>query len=124
MKQIRGLYHRWARSGPVRASGNPLIRLAARRGLPAADDLVTADAQIAVLAPHVDAAFYASWYGIAADPVRDYLVHGWRAGRDPRPDFDSAAYLARHPHIARAGINPLLHALARRRGGAGGEGEA
>ena len=79
---------------------------------------------IAVLAPHVDAAFYASWYGIAADPVRDYLVHGWRAGRDPRPDFDSAAYLARHPHIARAGINPLLHALARRRGGASGEGEA
>ncbi|MGF6582359.1 hypothetical protein ABID82_007213, partial [Methylobacterium sp. PvP062] len=41
---------------------------------------------IAVLSPHVDAAFYASWYGIAADPVRDYLVHGWRAGRDPRPD--------------------------------------
>ncbi|SEP32142.1 hypothetical protein SAMN02799625_05486, partial [Methylobacterium sp. UNC300MFChir4.1] len=112
MKQIRGLYHRWARSGPVRASGNPLIRLAARRGLPAADDLVTADAQVAALAPHFDTAFYASWYGITADPVRDYLVHGWRAGRDPRPDFDSAAYLAAHPHLARAGINPLLHALA------------
>ncbi|MBP2493705.1 MULTISPECIES: glycosyltransferase [Methylobacterium] len=124
MKRIRGLYHRWARSGPVRASGNPLIRLAARRGLPAADDLVTADAQIAVLAPHFDTAFYASWYGIAADPVRDYLVHGWRAGRDPRPDFDSAAYLAAHPHLARAGINPLLHALARRRAGREGEGEA
>ncbi|MBY0254352.1 MAG: glycosyl transferase, partial [Methylobacterium organophilum] len=124
MKQIRGLYHRWARSGPVRASGNPLIRLAARRGLAAADDLVTADAQIAALAAHVDAAFYASWYGITADPVRDYLVHGWRAGRDPRSDFDSAAYLAAHPHLARAGINPLLHALARRRGGASGEAAA
>ena len=56
--------------------------------------------------------------------MRDYLVHGWRAGRDPRPDFDSAAYLAAHPHIARAGINPLLHALARRRAGREGEGEA
>jgi hypothetical protein len=98
-----------------RVRGNRLIRLAVRRGLPAANDLVTADAQIATLAPHVDAAFYASWYGITADPVRDYLVHGWREGRDPRPDFDSAAYLADRPYLARAGINPFLHALTRRR---------
>ncbi|MFF9600602.1 glycosyl transferase, partial [Methylobacterium fujisawaense] len=104
--------------------GNPLIRLAVRRGLPAANDLVTADAQIATLAPHVDAAFYASWYGITADPVRDYLVHGWREGRDPRPDFDSAAYLADRPYLARAGINPFLHALTRRRARAGGAGGA
>ncbi|SFV15617.1 hypothetical protein SAMN02799643_06360, partial [Methylobacterium sp. UNCCL125] len=104
-----------------RVRGNPLIRLAVRRGLPAANDLVTADAQIATLAPHVDAAFYASWYGITADPVRDYLVHGWREGRDPRPDFDSAAYLADRPYLARAGINPFLHALTRRRARAGGE---
>ncbi|KAA0122976.1 hypothetical protein CIW48_16225, partial [Methylobacterium sp. P1-11] len=70
---------------------------------------------VSAMAPHFDAAFYASWYGITADPVRDYLVHGWRAGRDPRPDFDSAAYLAHRPDLARAGINPFLHALARRR---------
>ncbi|MCJ2103160.1 hypothetical protein, partial [Methylobacterium sp. E-046] len=48
---------------------------------------------VAALAPYFDADFYASWYGITADPVRDYLVHGWREGRDPRPDFSSAAYL-------------------------------
>ncbi|WP_426315281.1 glycosyltransferase [Methylobacterium fujisawaense] len=77
---------------------------------------------IGALAPHVDAAFYASWYGITADPVRDYLVRGWREGRDPRPDFDSAAYLADRPYLARAGINPFLHALTRRRARAGGEG--
>ena len=123
MKQLVSLTHRKL-AGIAFAIGKPLGRLTRRGGLPAANDLATAEAQIAVLALHVDAAFYASWYGIAADPVRDYLVHGWRAGRDPRPDFDSAAYLARHPHIARAGINPLLHALARRRGGASGEGEA
>ncbi|MCJ2103752.1 hypothetical protein MKK82_33590, partial [Methylobacterium sp. E-046] len=79
------------------------------------------------LAPYFDADFYASWYGITADPVRDYLVHGWREGRDPRPDFSSAAYLAARPHLARAGINPFLHDLARRRGKAGrswsGQGE-
>ncbi len=115
MKKLYGLYARWAGTGSVRASRNPLVRLAARGGLPAATDLATAEAQIAALAPYVDADFYASWYGITADPVRDYLVQGWRAGRDPRPDFSTAEYLARHPHLARAGINPFLHFLARRR---------
>ncbi|MCJ2048883.1 hypothetical protein [Methylobacterium sp. J-070] len=70
---------------------------------------------VAALEPHFDAGFYASWYGITADPVRDYLVQGWRAGRDPRADFASADYLAARPYLARAGINPFLHALARRR---------
>ena len=76
MKKLYGLYARWAGTGSVRASRNPLVRLAARGGLPAATDLATAEAQIAALAPYVDADFYASWYGITADPVRDYLVPG------------------------------------------------
>ncbi|MBE7248130.1 MAG: glycosyltransferase, partial [Actinomycetospora chiangmaiensis] len=71
---------------------------------------------IAALTPHLDTAFYATWYGITADPVRDFLVYGWRAGRDPRPDFSCAAYLEAHPHLARAGINPFLHALVRHAG--------
>ncbi|SDO69659.1 hypothetical protein SAMN05216360_1395, partial [Methylobacterium phyllostachyos] len=108
MTRLYGLYHRWAGASAVRASRNPLIRILARGGLPPADDLATADAQIAALTPHFDAAFYATWYGITADPVRDYLVTGWRQGRDPRPDFASADYLAAHPHLARAGINPFL----------------
>ncbi|WP_373323955.1 hypothetical protein, partial [Methylobacterium tardum] len=82
MRTLYGLYLRWAGTGSVRASSNPLVRLAARGGLPAANDLATAEAQIAALAPSFDAGFYASWYGITADPVRDYLVQGWREGRD------------------------------------------
>ncbi|WP_246693889.1 glycosyltransferase, partial [Methylobacterium sp. WL18] len=81
-----------------------------------ATDLTSAAQQIAVLEPHFDASFYASWYGITADPVRDYLVHGWREGRDPRPDFSSAYYLTERPYLARAGINPFLHFLTSRRG--------
>ncbi|TXN45613.1 glycosyl transferase, partial [Methylobacterium sp. WL18] len=64
---------------------------------------------VAALEPHVDAGFYASWYGITVDPVRDYLTVGWRAGRDPRPDFSTADYLAARPYLAAAGINPFLH---------------
>ncbi|MHB2207718.1 glycosyltransferase [Methylobacterium sp. CM6257] len=71
---------------------------------------------IAALAPYFDAGFYASWYGITADPVRDYLVQGWREGRDPRPDFSSADYLAARPYLAEAGINPFLHFLTAQRG--------
>ncbi|MGT2478425.1 hypothetical protein ACU4GR_04890 [Methylobacterium oryzae CBMB20] len=60
--------------------------------------------------------FYASWYGITADPVRDYLGAGLARGpRSATRLLLRRAYLARHPHLARAGINPFLHFLARRR---------
>ena len=78
----RGPVARW-----VRAGGAPLLARLTGPALPPADDLASADAQIAALTPHLDTAFYATWYGITADPVRDFLVHGWRQGRDPRPDF-------------------------------------
>ncbi|MCJ2054900.1 hypothetical protein [Methylobacterium sp. J-070] len=99
----------------IRAGSNAVAILAGPRGLLPANDITSAADQIAALAPFFDAGFYASWYGITADPVRDYLVQGWRAGRDPRADFASADYLAARPYLARAGINPFLHALARRR---------
>ena len=109
MKTLYGLYHSWAGSAGARSSRNPLVRLAARGGLPPANDLTSAAEQIAALEPYVDAGFYASWYGITVDPVRDYLVLGWREGRDPRPDFSTADYLAARPYLAAAGINPFLH---------------
>ncbi|MCJ2099413.1 hypothetical protein, partial [Methylobacterium sp. E-046] len=93
MKTPFDLYRGWAGETRARASFNPLIRIMARDRLPPACDVVSAEEQTAALAPYFDADFYASWYGITADPVRDYLVHGWREGRDPRPDFSSAAYL-------------------------------
>ncbi|WP_238294238.1 hypothetical protein, partial [Methylobacterium longum] len=94
MKKLYGLYWSLASVGLIRASSNAVAILAGPKGLLPANDITSAADQIAVLAPYFDADFYASWYGITADPVRDYLVHGWREGRDPRPDFSSAAYLA------------------------------
>ncbi len=120
MTRLKALSPRIPVSRWVRARGAPLLARLAGSALPPAHDLASAEAQIAALAPHLDTAFYASWYGITADPVRDFLVHGWRAGRDPRPDFSCAAYLAAHPYLARAGINPFLHALARRAGSLAG----
>jgi glycosyltransferase involved in cell wall biosynthesis len=38
-----------------------------------------------------------------------YLVEGWRRGYNPSPGFHTAYYLDRHPDVARAGMNPLLH---------------
>ena len=69
----------------------------------------------------VDQAWYLAQYpDVAAagmDPVVHYLKHGWREGRDPRPDFSTVAYLALNGDVARSGQNPLIHYL--RAGGRG-----
>ncbi|MCJ2094247.1 glycosyltransferase, partial [Methylobacterium sp. J-072] len=120
MKTLYGLYYSWVGSAFVRLSRNPLIQLAANGSLPPASDIASAAEQIAALEPYVDAGFYASWYGITRDHVRDYLTVGWREGRDPRPDFATADYLVARPYLARAGINPFLHWVTaqRAKGGA------
>jgi 4-hydroxybenzoate polyprenyltransferase len=63
----------------------------------------------------VDGAWYlATNPDVAAaglDPVRHYLEHGWREGRDPRPDFSTLNYLADHEEVARARQNPFIHYL-------------
>lgn len=43
------------------------------------------------------------------DPLRHYIRHGWREGRNPGPLFDTNWYLKQNPDVARAGINPLYH---------------
>ncbi|EIZ86473.1 glycosyl transferase family protein [Methylobacterium sp. GXF4] len=109
---LDGLFHRWAGAPGTRASHNPLVRLAARGGLPRATDPTAEADQLALFAPHFDAAFYASWYGIGGEAaLRDYLRTGWRQGRDPRPDFSTAEYLAARPFLQRADINPFVHYL-------------
>jgi hypothetical protein len=42
-------------------------------------------------------------------PVKHYLDHGWREGRNPSPRFNNNAYLSDYPDVASAGICPLLH---------------
>lgn len=63
--------------------------------------------------------FHAAWYlrrypdvaAKGADPLRHYLLHGFREGRNPHPFFASRWYLAHSPDVAAAGINPLVHYL-------------
>lgn len=43
------------------------------------------------------------------DPVQHYLRDGWKSGMNPSPDFDANYYLATHPDVLKAGINPLVH---------------
>ena len=46
-----------------------------------------------------------------ASPLQDYLVDGFRHGRNPGPLFDGEDYLGRYPDVRAAGVNPLLHFL-------------
>ena len=43
------------------------------------------------------------------DPMRHYLEHGWREGRDPCESFSTQGYLAHNPDVRAAGVNPLVH---------------
>lgn len=43
------------------------------------------------------------------DPIRHYVTHGFKEGRDPHPLFDTDWYLENNPDVAAAGVNPLVH---------------
>lgn len=65
--------------------------------------------------PLFDGAWYVARYrdvgqlGIGA--AEHYLRIGAMLLRDPGPGFSTARYLEAHPHLAAAGINPLVHYL-------------
>lgn len=46
-----------------------------------------------------------------SNAVLDYLVVGWRVGRDPGPGFETDWYLRVYPNVLAWGVNPLLHYL-------------
>ncbi|WP_213684846.1 glycosyltransferase [Roseicyclus sp.] len=68
---------------------------------------------VASIAAFFDAEFYAAQYpdmrGNAHDLALHYHKHGWREGRNPAADFETAYYLQTNPELADAGVNPLLH---------------
>lgn len=45
----------------------------------------------------------------ALDPIRHYVLHGAREGRDPSDSFDTSFYLERNPDVAASGMNPFRH---------------
>jgi hypothetical protein len=64
-----------------------------------------------------DAAWYVREYPqtlrFGLSPELHYLRKGAKAGRNPGPNFDAAAYRAHHPEMPRK-ANPLLHYLDNR----------
>ena len=43
------------------------------------------------------------------DPVKHYLEHGWKEGRNPSGDFNSQIYLQLNSDVKEENINPLVH---------------
>lgn len=43
------------------------------------------------------------------DPIKHYLKHGWKEGRNPSEQFDTNFYLETYPDVKAARMNPLIH---------------
>ena len=49
--------------------------------------------------------------GSPAALLSHFCRHGWREGRNPNREFDTASYLLAHPDVDAHGINPYYHYL-------------
>ncbi len=71
--------------------------------------------QYEVIKKEFDHAFYYRRYmDIAAaqiDPVKHYLEHGAKEGRNPSPYFDTNYYRKRYADVDNSGVNPFYHYL-------------
>lgn len=60
----------------------------------------------------MDSDFYLSIYqdvsSMSMDPVRHFVNHGFKEGRNPSPVFDTKGYVVEHS-LEGTGINPLVH---------------
>jgi predicted HAD superfamily hydrolase len=43
------------------------------------------------------------------DPIKHFILYGWREGRNPSAGFDTTYYLKANPDVAQTGTNPLIH---------------
>ncbi len=43
------------------------------------------------------------------DPIKHYLKHGWKEGRNPGPDFNTKDYLDWNDDVKKSKMNPLYH---------------
>lgn len=63
--------------------------------------------------PGFDPIYYLYWYpdvrAAGLDPLRHYLLAGWKEGRAPSAGFSTSGYLTANPDVAAVGHNPLLH---------------
>ncbi len=73
------------------------------------------EAEIALVARHLDDAFYATTYPDVVPAGQTAAEHfcrvGWREGKDPEPGFSTSYYLMTNPDIRESGLNPFWHYL-------------
>ena len=43
------------------------------------------------------------------NPIKHYVRHGWKEGRNPNQYFNTRWYLNAYPDLENSGINPLYH---------------
>ena len=43
------------------------------------------------------------------DPLKHFIKHGWKEGRNPSKDFNTSFYLKAYPDVNKSRINPFLH---------------
>ncbi len=58
--------------------------------------------------------YYVNQLGVtpeSIDPIRHFLVSGWRQGLNPSPFFDTKYYLRKNPHLLENSICPLIDFL-------------
>ncbi len=65
--------------------------------------------QAGLVGRYFDAGYYVDTYGAVEDPLRHFLLSGWRQGHNPSASFDTTAYLEDNPDVAAARLNPFVH---------------
>jgi len=72
---------------------------------------------IATITPEFDVDYYLNVYRDVAksgmEPVRHFVIHGWKEGRNPHPKFDTKYYLEANPDVKSAGTNPFWHYIVK-----------
>lgn len=71
--------------------------------------------EVELVGSEFDGGFYLERYldigEVGEDPLRHFILMGWREGRDPNARFSTKDYLEAYPDIVEAGINPFYHYL-------------
>ncbi|GAP74589.1 glycosyl transferase family 2 [Pseudoalteromonas sp. SW0106-04] len=68
--------------------------------------------QYNTLKPYFDKDYYCSKYNVdecEKDPLMDYLISGWKFGKNPSRQFSTDYYLESNEDVKLSGINPLYH---------------
>ncbi|BDZ69406.1 glycosyltransferase family protein [Methanobacterium ferruginis] len=67
------------------------------------------DYKIIVKSELFDVDWYVKQYCVKEDPIKHYLILGFKESRNPNPLFDTQWYLKTNPDVAKSDINPLVH---------------